>query len=190
MLDPEEFIALAEVTRPHGVRGELRLKLYNESSDVLLRRRDVTLRLSGGGERVFVVEGARRAEQAILLRLAGIDDRDKADGVRGAHVCVRRRELPELDQGEFYAVDAIGCEVYVQSASDSLELLGRVTDLITYPTVEALLVESADGTSEWEVPLTDDYVRLVDVAARRVELLTLEELAPTPRKKKSASPKE
>ena len=32
----EQWVALAEVARPHGVRGEIKLKVYNLESDTLL----------------------------------------------------------------------------------------------------------------------------------------------------------
>ena len=36
MKPPETWVPLAEVARPHGVKGEVRLKLFNRDSDVLL----------------------------------------------------------------------------------------------------------------------------------------------------------
>ena len=37
MIEPDAWVPLAEVARPHGVRGELRLKLFNKDSDLLLK---------------------------------------------------------------------------------------------------------------------------------------------------------
>ncbi len=42
------LVALAEVARPHGIAGELRLKVYNLDSDLLRRRPPITLRLPDG----------------------------------------------------------------------------------------------------------------------------------------------
>jgi ribosomal 30S subunit maturation factor RimM len=33
MIDPNAWVPLAEIARAHGVKGELRLKLYNSDSD-------------------------------------------------------------------------------------------------------------------------------------------------------------
>ena len=43
MVDPDAWVPLAEVARPHGVRGELRLRLFNKSSDTLLDQDEVPL---------------------------------------------------------------------------------------------------------------------------------------------------
>ena len=44
MLPDDAWVALAEVARPHGVRGEVRLRLYNRDSDLLLEQDDVLVR--------------------------------------------------------------------------------------------------------------------------------------------------
>jgi 16S rRNA processing protein RimM len=165
---PEAWVPLAEVARPHGVRGELRLRLYNADSDLLLDLDEVTLRLEDGCERVLRIEGARRANDVILMKLAGIDDRNQADLVRGAAVCGRRSEFPPLEDGEFYACDVEGARVVV----DGGEELGRVSELRTYPTVDVLVVTASDGGGAWEVPLVEAIVARVDVEAGVVTVAT------------------
>ncbi len=48
MLAPDAWVPLAEVARPHGVRGELRLRPYNQDSDVLLDLDEVAVRIPAG----------------------------------------------------------------------------------------------------------------------------------------------
>ena len=74
-----------------GVR--LRLKLFNKDSDVLLERDEVLVRLPDGEEHEVSVDRARRADGAILMKLHSIDDRDRADELRGAQICVQRRDF-------------------------------------------------------------------------------------------------
>ncbi len=45
MLAAGAWVPLAEVARPHGVRGELRLRPYNGDSDLLLGLDEVLVRL-------------------------------------------------------------------------------------------------------------------------------------------------
>jgi 16S rRNA processing protein RimM len=169
--DADDWVPLAEVARPHGVRGELRLRLFNKASDVLLEQDEVLVRMPEGEQHEVSVERARRADDAILMKLYSVDDRDRAAELRGAHVCVRRRDFPPLAEGEFYAVDVVGAEVRLGG-----ERLGEVVEIVSYPTVEALLVRAADGLGDWEIPLTDTYIGKVDVERKVVEVLTVEEL--------------
>ena len=171
MVSPDDWIPLAEVARPHGVRGEVRLKLFNKDSDVLLDRDEVLVRLPDGEEHEVSIDRARRADDAILMKLYSIDDRDRADELRGALVCVKRGEFPALEEGEFYVCDAKGARVVCEGRP-----LGTVKDVHNYPTVDVLVVKAADGGKDWEVPLIDVFVDSLDVAAGLIALKTLDGL--------------
>jgi 16S rRNA processing protein RimM len=178
-MHPDDWVPLAEVARPHGVKGELRLRLFNATSDVLLGQDEVLVRLPDGGEEHEVsVERARRADDAILMKLFSVDDRNRAEDLRGAHICVRRRDFPEAEPGEFYAIDVVGSEARLAG-----ERVGVVAELITYPSIEVLLIHADDGKGDWEVPLTEMFIGKVDVPGKVVELVTLEDIERTPRRK-------
>ncbi len=182
MIRPDAWVPLAEVARAHGVRGELRLRLFNKDSDVLLEQDEVLVRLTDGEEHEVSVDGARRADQAILMKLHSVDDRDRADDLRGALVCVRREAFPPLDDGEFYTCDALGAEVVlVEGATDGADAtgagaqrLGHVRELMSYPSVDVLVVRADDGGPDWEIPLVAAYVARADVPAGRFVLRSIE----------------
>jgi len=158
------------VARPHGVRGELRLRLFNSDSDLLMELPEVMVRLPDGEEQKLRVDFARRANEAILMKLHSVDDREGADRLRKAVVCARRGDLPPLEEGEFYACDVEGARVLVEGGEE----LGQVLEFKTYPTVDVLVVSAKDGGRPWEVPLVDSVVREVDLVGGVVTLVTLE----------------
>jgi len=178
MLAPDAWVPLAEVARPHGVRGELRLRPYNDQSDLLLELDEVAVRIPAGPggpsrELVLRVEAVRQANDAFLVKLESVDDRDRAIELRGAAVCARRSEFPPLAPGEFYACDVEGARVLI-GAGEAAEELGRVVEMRSYPTVDVLVVKAADGGRPWEVPLVDAVVEAVDVQQGVVVLSTRE----------------
>jgi 16S rRNA processing protein RimM len=175
VLAPEAWVPLAEVARPHGVRGELRLRPFNRDSDLLLEIDEVMVRFSDGEEQEVTVEAARRANDAILITLTSVDDRNRANELRGAVLCVRRSEFPPVEPGEFYACDVEGARVVLDpGASEERRDVGKVKALRTYPTADVLVVAAADGGRDLEVPLVDAIVREVDVASGIVTIATLE----------------
>ncbi len=169
MTSRERYVALAEVARPHGVRGELRLKVYNLESDLLERQRRVRLVTRAGEAKMVRLRSARPVPGALLVRFEGVDDRDAADALRGATVEVARELLDELeDTDEHYVTDLVGAEVLLGEAT-----VGVVTDVASYPTCDALVVKRVDGT-KLEIPLQGAYVG--DIEAGVIHLLTLDGL--------------
>jgi 16S rRNA processing protein RimM len=166
----KRWVAVAEVARPHGIRGELRLKPYNLDSDMLLRRSELLLRMPDGSERVVSVAAARAVNKAVLVELRGVNDRNAAEALRDAVVCADRDEFPDLEEGEFYACDLEGARVVLPDGSE----VGRVRTLRTYPTCDVLEVTRGEGILE--VPLVDSYVQEIDVAGGVVRLITVEGL--------------
>jgi 16S rRNA processing protein RimM len=175
VLAPEAWVPLAEVLRPHGLRGEVKLKIFNEDSDVLLALDEVQVRLASGEEHEVSVDRARRAGNAILMKLHSIDDCDRAGELRGALLCARRESFPPLEEGEFYTCDVVGAEVLLWK-DGAWEPLGTVRAVQSYPSADALVVAAADGGGDWEIPLLDAFVEKVDAAAGVVRVKKLDDL--------------
>jgi 16S rRNA processing protein RimM len=99
----ERKIALAAVAGAHGVKGELRLKLFAESVESLARHDKLYV---GGVERrlLSIRDGGKMA----VARFQGLDDRSAAELLRGSLVEVDRSALPPLEEGEYYHADLVG----------------------------------------------------------------------------------
>ncbi len=173
MLAGDRWVALGAVARPHGVRGELRVQPFNRDSELLLALDEVLVRDRDGAEHEVTVESARRANEAILMKLYSVDDRDTADGLRGAHICARRDAFPKLADGEFYVCDLQGARVVVREGEAPEWELGSVRELRSYPTMDTILVDATDGGGSWEAPLVDSVVQSIDVQANLVVLATM-----------------
>ncbi len=100
-------IALAAVAGAHGVKGELRLKLFSDGIESLSRHESLYV---GGVERRLL--SIRDAGKTATARFDGIEDRSAAQALRGSLIEVDRSALPPLEEGEYYHADLIGlpCE--------------------------------------------------------------------------------
>jgi 16S rRNA processing protein RimM len=164
-------LALGVVARPQGVVGELRVHLYNPDSTVLESAGVVHLRADGVLEERRVL-AARRVpgKPALVMRLDRCATRAAAEGLRGAELCVPREALPALAEGEHYHVDLVGLEAHTVDGAS----IGRVVDVVTYPTVHCLVVRTEAG--RLEVPMVEPYLVAVDVPAGVVRVSALEGL--------------
>ena len=131
----ERRIALAAIAGAHGVRGEVRLKLFSDSVDSLAAHD--TIYVGGAARRLLAV----RDGKAPVARFEGISDRATAEVLRGSLVEVDRSALPPLDEGEYYYSDLIGLEVLDRSGNAA----GIVTSVENYGAGDLLEIEGANG---------------------------------------------
>jgi len=131
----ERRIALAAVAGAHGVKGEVRLKLFSESIASLKRHEKLYV---GGSERRLV---AIREGKAPVARFAGIDGRSAAEALRGQLVEVDRAALPPLGEDEYYHADLIG----LPAASLDGKAVGTVVAVENYGAGDLLEIEDAAG---------------------------------------------
>ncbi len=129
-------IALAAVAGVHGVRGELRLKLFTDSIDNLKRHESVYV---GGVERKL--ESVRAGPSGAVACVEGIGDRSAAEALRGSLVEVDREALPPLEKGEYYHADLIGLPCFDKEGNE----IGKVTAVENYGAGDLLEVELPDG---------------------------------------------
>lgn len=169
-LCPDELIELAAVVRAHGLRGELLLKPFNPESQLWRDLERVVLRAPDGALSEHEVSRGHVHGANVILGLADVRDRDKAESLRGSLVCIARADLPAPAEGEHYFVDLIG----LTALNEEGRSVGRVADVIEYPSVSCLVVQGDEG--DIEVPNTDRYVVAIDQAAKTVTLTHLDEL--------------
>src|SRR5512134_1918059 len=96
-------VALAAVAGAHGVKGELRLKLFANSVESLARYSHIYV-----GERRLALRDIKDSGKTAIARFEGISDRTAAEELRGQLVEVDRDSFPPLEEGEYYHADLVG----------------------------------------------------------------------------------
>lgn len=145
-------IALAAVAGAHGVKGELRLKLFSESIESLSRHEKLYI---GGAERRLLA--VREGGKAAVARFEGVDDRGAAEALRGSLVEVDREALPPLEDGEYYHADLIGLPCVDQAGNP----VGTVIAVENYGAGDLLEIEGTDGRKSL-IPFRDGIADLDD----------------------------
>lgn len=144
-------IALAAVAGAHGVKGELRLKLFG-SLEGLAGQKTVWV-----GERAHGLRSVKAAGKGAIAGLEGISDRSEAEALRGQLVEVDRDALPPLDEGEYYHADLIGLTCFSQDG----ETIGSVVGIENFGAGDLLDIEKVDGRRAL-IPFRDGIADLVD----------------------------
>lgn len=171
--DSNDWVEVGFVARPHGVRGEVRVKLHNPTSETLFDVDEVSIQLGDCAPRIMRIRSARPAADGIvLLSLDGVGDRDQAEALRSARLHVPRDVLPPVEDGEFYVHDILGAQVVGGDGT----VFGRVVDYVSYPAVDVIVVQ---GDRRYEVPVIDDFVHRIDAGAKQVIVGAIEDFETT-----------
>jgi len=154
------LIQLGFVGAPFGVRGWIKLRSHTDPPERLLDHRSLVLG-RGSDWQNYRIEASGRSGGALTVKLAGVEDRDQAQALRGAQICVLRSELPQRDAQDFYRADLIGCGVVNLEGDD----LGIVQHFIETPAQVLMVVR---GEQEHWIPAGPRHLRRVELHARRV----------------------
>lgn len=161
LTDTEHYVPVARVIKPHGIRGEIKLKPYYGASCDFTRFPDVLLENSATGERKKFSTGKVRTQgEYFLLELVGIIDRTAAERFRTFEVLVKKEYLPELPVGRYYWHELNGLKVITQ---DGLEL-GNVSNIMPLEAHDILVITGSGR--EYLIPLVKEFILAKDDASR------------------------
>lgn len=149
-------LIIGNVLKPQGIRGEIKVKAFTDSPKDLKNFKTVYI-----GDTSYKVLFCRVEGEAAFLSLRGVADRDAAEALRGKNIEAEREDAPELEEGVYYIVDIIGCEVF----DDKGEKLGVITDVISAATDIYTL---SNGEKEIMFPVVKGVVILADVEHKKL----------------------
>lgn len=184
---PADALEVGRIGEPWGVKGWFRVHPHAAPAEALRAAPVWYLtppeapRLPPSGRAVaaplpatLALLAVRPHGDGLVAQARGIDDRDAAAVLRGAHIHLSRAAFPPPGEDEYYLADLIGLAVRNREGVD----LGRVVGFIDTGPHTVLRLASADagadpdadGDADAErlVPFVAAYVDSVDLAAGRI----------------------
>jgi 16S rRNA processing protein RimM len=160
MTAPAMQVCVGVVTGPHGVGGALRIKSFTARPEDIAAygpladetgRRNLELRLLGA------------AKGVLIARLSGVEDRNRAEALRGLRLYLPRSALPQPEPEEYYHADLIGLEAVLGDGTP----LGHVRAVHDFGAGDTLEIERP-GAPPAMVPFTRAIVPIVEIEAGRL----------------------
>ena len=158
--DTSRRILLGRIVGAHGLCGEVLIHSYAEVPESIAAYGPLLDQASG---KTFTITHAKPTAKGVLARLAGIEDRNAAEALKGLELYVPRERLPPPADGEFYHADLIGL-----SAVDAEgKAFGRIVAVHNFGAGDLIEIALAGGAKTELIAFTDATVPSLDLAAGR-----------------------
>lgn len=150
---------VGQIGKPHGTAGDVYVMRISDDP----RRFEPGSVLRHEDGRILVVESSRVHRDRFLVSFEGSESRSDAEALRGT-LFVPASEVRDLEAGEFWEHDVIGCEVVTKEG----ERVGEVAAIIPGAAQDLLEVSTPRGPRL--MPFVKEIVTGIDRESRRVTI--------------------
>lgn len=152
------LIGMGRISGAHGIRGAVKVRPDAEAAttdpEVFTAVGEVVI----GGQPYKIIQADRLKNQVLLL-LAGVDTRDRAEELAGQEILGDRRRFPRLPPGEYYWFQLLGLPVY--DVGDG-SLLGHLHEILPTPGHDVYVV--VQGSREILLPAVEEVILEINLA--------------------------
>ncbi|MCU1286674.1 MAG: rRNA processing protein RimM [Acidobacteriales bacterium] len=162
------YITIARVAKTQGRHGEVAADLYTDFPEKFAERKRLFALGKDDSRRELQVEDHWPHKGWMVLKFAGIDSIDDAELLIGSELQIPLAERTELEEGTAFVSDLIGCTVWDFANQDSPTEVGVVKDVQFGAGTAPTLVVT--GKMEHLVPYAEQFLRKLDLPAKRIEM--------------------
>jgi 16S rRNA processing protein RimM len=170
MRDPEELITVGKIIGTHGIKGQMKLKSYSGNADSLSAVQSITLKSPAGTLQEFSIISFKANSGKFIIGLQDFDDINQVQPFLGSEICLKRGQLPGLEEDEYYWSDLIGLQVF----TDDGTLLGTIADIFETGSSDIYVVRGE--AREYLIPAIADVIKMVDPAGGKIVITPLDGL--------------
>ncbi len=154
-----EYLLIGEITRPQGVRGEMRVRPYTDDPMRFEDLDEVYVKRGDKYEARGITFVRLNSDDVVIIRMDGVSDANAVEALRGEKLYVDREHAVELPEDADFIVDLIGCRVTDDEGND----YGKITDVMQPGGNDVYVISGKRG--EVLVPALKSVVISVDTKA-------------------------
>ena len=159
-----DYFRIGQILRPHGIRGEVKILPLTDDLRRFSYLKDAYIEEKDGIYREITVKHAKAAsENAVIIKLAGVDSPEDAEKLRNKFICVDRLHAVKLPEGSYFIKDLIGCRVESTDGST----LGEIIDVYETNANDVYVIRG-QGKGRLSVPALGRLLNTVDTENKRV----------------------
>ena len=153
---------MALLHRERGIKGEITGESLTSHPERFAGLKRVFLTKAGSETREIEVERVWDFRGSPVFKFRGVETMTEAEKLRGFEVAIPDAERVELEPGEFFLSDLVGCRLSGRSG----QFIGTVTGFFENGPQAVLEVEREAGGDQVMIPFVKAFFPEVDVAAK------------------------
>lgn len=169
MMDKQKIGVVGKLGSTYGIRGWLRVYSSTEQAESIFEYQPWFLKIKNQWQ-LTELESWKHHNNDLIIKLKGVDDREIAQTLANVEIGVDLNQLPELDEGDYYWHDLIGCQVINTTGYN----MGSVAEIMETGSNDVLVVRAqikdAFGKQERLIPYIDTVVKRVDLTTKTIEV--------------------
>ena len=150
-------IVIGKILKPQGIRGEIKILPLTDNIE---RFKSVKYLIVKGQAKPVL--SLRIMDNYVYVKLEGVVDRNEAELLRDEYVSVKRSDAVKLDEGKYFIVDLLGCEIWADG-----QKLGVLDDVLQNTRTDVYVVK---GDKLMMFPVVDGLILNTDVNKKRIDL--------------------
>ena len=164
------LISLGKIVKPHGIKGELKVFIYNDESETLVEGLKVWFNIDNQFKD-YKLKNIRGSIKSSIIKIEKIDSRNQASFLIDKELFVLRKDFPKLNnKDDFYLHDLIGMKIL-----DNKDMnFGIVIDILNLPSNDIILAKFKN--KEIMIPNIDNFIELFDFENKIIRVKNIKSL--------------
>jgi 16S rRNA processing protein RimM len=166
----QSLCPIGKVVKPHGVMGKIKVVYFGESLDRFPLHQKIFIKDSLGRPESYEVLEVTLQPPRLILRLKGIERVEETEGLIGKEIFIRKEDLPEPQEGEYYWFEILGMAVETERG----RRIGTVKEIFPTGANDVYVVQGKRG--EIFLPATGEVIQSIDRQRRVIRVVRMEGL--------------
>lgn len=166
------YFTVGQIVKPQGIKGEVKVRSFADDPKRFHSLHEVMLGDKEGPTDRTKVSSCRAQGDSVYLHIAGVNDRDGAEKLRGRYIWIQRSQAVTLTEDTYYLSDLLDCAVVDETG----HVYGAIEEIIQTGSNDVYVIRPKDG-GQLLIPALKSIVSRVDIEDGRVTVRA-EEVAP------------
>lgn len=169
----EKWFNVGKIVNTHGVRGEVRVisktdfaeERYTPGNKLYIFKEQ-------NAEPVEVIVANHRQHKSFdLLTFEGYDNINQVEQFKDSLLKIPESQLEELEEGEFYYHEIIGCSVVTEEGEE----VGKIKEILSPGANDVWVIQRKNG-KDVLIPYIEEIVKEIDIENKQVKIHVMEGL--------------